>query len=164
MHALTYADLAGLFDRRLLVHTMFELVMLGAQGVELPDVVDTMQLASLTLGCADGVRRLDNVAKESSGSSCRRTCRRSYWSARNLSDAQLVYAAGDPVVTYRAGRRMYQLLGDARAAGVLAGEPGGAGDRPHEAARPAVRSRSCTRRRSPAGRPNTPASARRSAR
>jgi DNA polymerase I len=34
----------------------------------------------------------------------------SYWSARNLSDTQLVYAACDPAVTFRAGRQMYQLL------------------------------------------------------
>ena len=38
--------------------------MLGAQGVELPDLIDTMQLASLVVGHADGVRKLSNVAKE----------------------------------------------------------------------------------------------------
>ena len=77
MHALTYADLAGLFDRRVLIHTMFELVMLGAQGVELPDVIDTLQLASLSAGLRG--RRAppgQHLARRSSGSSSRRRCRR----------------------------------------------------------------------------------------
>jgi DNA polymerase-1 len=112
MHQLSYENLAGLFDRRVLIHSMFDLVMLGAQGVDLPNVVDTVQLASLVLGCADGVRRLDNVSREVLGVDLPKGLQISYWSARTLSDAQLVYAASDPVVTYRAGRQMYQLLGD----------------------------------------------------
>jgi DNA polymerase-1 len=110
MHELTYRDLAGLFDRRVLIHSMFELVMLGAQGVELPDVIDTMQLASLTLGWAGGVRRLENVSREILGLDLPKALQTSYWAARNLSDAQLVYAAGDAAVTLRAGRRMYQTI------------------------------------------------------
>ena len=112
MHALGYADLAGLFDRRVLVHSMFEPVMLGAQGVELPDLIDTMQLASLAVGCADGARKLSNVAKEILWLDLPKDLQTSYWAARNLSDAQLAYAAGDAVVTYRAGRRMYRQLGE----------------------------------------------------
>ncbi len=45
MAALDYADLAGLFDRQCFAHSMFEPLMLGAQGVELPRLVDTLQLA-----------------------------------------------------------------------------------------------------------------------
>jgi DNA polymerase I-like protein with 3'-5' exonuclease and polymerase domains len=112
MHALGYPDLAGLFDRRVLVHTMFEPVMLGSQGVELPGMIDTMQLASLTVGWRNGVRRLENVSKEILGLELPKLLQTSYWAARNLSDVQLSYAAGDPTVTYRAGRRMYQMLDD----------------------------------------------------
>jgi DNA polymerase I len=111
MHELGYADLAGLFDCRILVHTTFEPVMLGAQGVELPDLLDTMQLASLAVGCADGARKLSNVAKEILWIDLPKTLQTSYWAARNLSDAQLAYAASDAAVTYRAGRRMYRQLG-----------------------------------------------------
>ena len=110
MHALSYADLSGLFDRRLLIHSMFELKMLGAAGVELSDVIDTLQLASVSLGWAPGVRKLDSIAKEVLGVDLPKDLQTSYWSARNLSDAQLAYAGADPVVTYRCGRRMYQML------------------------------------------------------
>jgi DNA polymerase-1 len=112
MHALTYADLIGLFDRRVLTHSMFELVMLGAQGVELPDVIDTLQLASLVVGHAVGVRKLSNIAAAILGLELPKTLQTSYWAARNLSDAQLAYAAADATTTYRAGRRMYQQLGE----------------------------------------------------
>jgi DNA polymerase-1 len=112
MHSLVYADLAGLLDRHLLFHSMFEPVMLGAQGVDLLHPVDTLQLASLALGCADGTRRLDSISREVLGIELPKTLQTSFWAARNLSDAQLVYAAADPVVTYRAGKAMYQMLGD----------------------------------------------------
>jgi DNA polymerase-1 len=112
MRHLSYTDLAGLFDRRVIVHGLFEPVMLGAQGVEMPDLIDTLQLASLVVGCALGARKLSNVAKEVLWLDLPKELQTSSWAARNLSDAQLAYAAGDAVVAYRAGRRMYRQLGE----------------------------------------------------
>ena len=42
----------------------FELAMLARVGVHPPDVVDSMQLVGLHLGCAPGTRKLENAARE----------------------------------------------------------------------------------------------------
>jgi DNA polymerase I-like protein with 3'-5' exonuclease and polymerase domains len=110
MSRLAWGDLAGLFDRQVRVHTMFEPVMLGAQNIELPRLVDTFQLASLALGARDKIRRLDNVAKEILGIELPKELGKSYWAARNLSDQQLTYAAADSVVAWRAGKAMWAGL------------------------------------------------------
>jgi DNA polymerase-1 len=89
---------------------MFELTMLGAQAIEIPRFVDTMQLASLVLGTADRVRKLGNVAQEILGIELPKGLGASYWAATNLSDGQLTYAAADSVIAYRAGKAMWRQL------------------------------------------------------
>ena len=122
MYALDYADLAGLFDRRVVAHGLFESVMLGAQGLELGDVIDTMQLATMTVGCARGVRKLSNIAKQILGVDLPKNLQTSYWAARNLSDAQLAYAAADPVIDVSGRPSHVPAARGARAAGILAGQ------------------------------------------
>jgi DNA polymerase-1 len=111
LHALDYGDLEGLFDRCMLFHSLFEPTVLGAQGVEISRPVDTLQIASLALGCGFGTRKLQEISRQVLGVDLPKDLQTSYWAARHLSDAQLVYAAADAVVTYRAGRAMYRMLG-----------------------------------------------------
>jgi hypothetical protein len=96
MQALRFDDLAGLFDRQVLAHSMFEAMLLGANGIELPHLVDTVQLASLRLGAAHGVRKLGNVVRAELAIDLPKDQGASYWAAKNLSDQQLVYAEPMP--------------------------------------------------------------------
>jgi DNA polymerase family A/3'-5' exonuclease len=111
MQTLRFDDLSGLFDRQVLAHSMFEAMLLGAQGIELPHLVDTVQLASLRLGAAHGVRKLGNVAHAELGIDLPKDQGASYWAAKNLSDQQLVYAGTDAAVCYLAGKEMWRQLG-----------------------------------------------------
>jgi DNA polymerase-1 len=111
--ALSYADLAGLFERKVFMHNAaFDLAMLAAQGVEPARVFDTLQLASCAFGTEPGSRKLATVARRVLGVELPKDLQVSDWAAPSLSDGQLAYAAADAVVTYRAAARMWNdLLG-----------------------------------------------------
>jgi DNA polymerase I len=101
--------LDGLWSRKLVVHNAaFEVAMLGGRPV---DVVDSMQLAGLALGCESGSRKLANVAAAVLGLDLSKTEQLSDWSAPRLSRSQLAYAAADAVVAQRAARRLWPMLG-----------------------------------------------------
>ena len=103
--------LAELWSRQLWIHNAgFELTMLGAQGVELPDVIDTQQLAGLVLGCAPGARRLENVSEQILEVALDKAEQRSNWAAPRLTEAQITYAALDAAVAYHAGQDMCRLM------------------------------------------------------
>jgi DNA polymerase I len=104
-------DLAELWQRQLWIHNAgFELAMLGAQGVHLPNTVDTQQLAGLLLGCASGARKLENAAEQALGVTIGKAEQLSDWSAPRLSTAQVNYAAIDAVVAFQAGQAMYAMM------------------------------------------------------
>ena len=86
LHRVSLEALVELWQRRLVVHNAgFELTMLGAQGISLPNVIDTQQLAGLVLGCATGVRKLGTVSAEILGVPISKTEQLSDWSAPRLS-------------------------------------------------------------------------------
>ena len=132
--ALCYADLAGLFERKILTHNAaFDLAMLAAQGVEPRRYFDTLQLAACAFGTGAGARKLAAVAQRVLGVDLPKDLQCSDWSAPALSDAQLGYAAADVVVTWRAASRMWE--------GFLGPRERGAFELQNAALRPIVRMR-----------------------
>jgi DNA polymerase I len=100
---------AGLLERRVVGHNLlFDLAMLGAQGLALKSSIDTLQLAAMHL--PQGQRGLTDVAKRFLGLELPKSLATSNWAAPELSSAQLAYAGADPAVAYRAGKRMYAAL------------------------------------------------------
>ena len=101
----------GLFrGRKFVAHNgAFEHMMLHAHehGIVL---IDSMQLAGLTLGCEFGARTLASVAEQILGVELPKEQRLSDWGAEVLSNRQVHYAAADAVVCHRAARRMYATL------------------------------------------------------
>ena len=74
MTVLCYADLAGLFERKVLMHNaMFDLAALAAQGVEPRRYFDTLQLAACAFGTGAGARKLAPSPSACSASTCPRT-------------------------------------------------------------------------------------------
>jgi DNA polymerase-1 len=109
MHHVPLEALEGLWSRKLVAHNAaFEWTMLGGRPV---DLIDSMQLAGLALGCESGSRRLANVAEKVLGVELPKGLQTSDWAAPELSLAQLAYAAADAVVAHRAARAMWRMLG-----------------------------------------------------
>jgi DNA polymerase I len=113
MLALSWADLTGLLERKILMHNAaFDLAMLAAQGVEPARYFDTLQLAACAFGTGKGARQLKTVARRVLGIELPKDLQVSDWAAPALSDGQLAYAAADAVVTYQAAGRMWNgMLG-----------------------------------------------------
>jgi DNA polymerase I len=110
-----------LLARQVLVHNaLFDLQMLLAEGIEPPDVVDITQLAVLALGPGERGRddgepqliSLKYVAEQVLNLELSKDLQASDWSAPNLTDAQIAYAAADPCIAYRAGRAIRQWLSE----------------------------------------------------
>ena len=100
---------AGLLERRVVGHNLlFDLAMLGAQGLAPASSIDTLQLAAMHL--APGKRRLAHVAEQFLGITLPKALATSNWAAPELSTAQLAYAGADPAVAYLAGKRMHAAL------------------------------------------------------
>jgi DNA polymerase I len=98
-----------LWSRKLVAHNAaFEVAMLGGRPA---NVVDSMQLAGLALGCEIGARSLASVAASVLGLELAKGLQLSDWSAPRLSRSQLAYAAADAVVAQRAARRLWPMLG-----------------------------------------------------
>jgi DNA polymerase-1 len=101
----------GLFNnRKFVVHNAaFEFMMLRAHEHDI-ELIDSMQLASLALGCGFGARTLANVADQILEIELLKDQQLSDWGARSLSIAQINYAAADAVVCHRAARAMWRQL------------------------------------------------------
>jgi hypothetical protein len=109
-----YLDELGLWiGRKFVAHNAaFEAMMLAGRPIEL---IDSMQLAGLVLGCEFGSRTLANVAEQVLGIEAPKEQQASDWGARFLSIPQINYAAADAVIPHRAARAMWpQLSNDER--------------------------------------------------
>jgi DNA polymerase I len=107
--------------RQCVVHNaLFDLQMLAAAGIEPLDVIDTTQLAAIALGpgersYGEGEPQLIGlkwVAEQVLALELPKELQASDWGAPKLTDGQLAYAAADPAVCYRAGRRMRRQLSE----------------------------------------------------
>jgi DNA polymerase I-like protein with 3'-5' exonuclease and polymerase domains len=100
---------AGLLERRVVGHNLlFDLAMLGAQGLAPASSIDTLQLAAMHL--PPRKRSLAEVAEHLLELELPKALGRSNWAAPELSTPQLAYAGADPAVAYLAGKRMYAGL------------------------------------------------------
>jgi DNA polymerase-1 len=112
LRSVPLAALAGLWDRRLVAqNAAFELAMLACQGVHPADVVDSMQLVGLCLGCATGTRKLEHAALELLGTEMPKGQQRSAWGAERLSLEQVRYAAADAAAAHMISRVVWPRLG-----------------------------------------------------
>jgi DNA polymerase I len=104
--------LAGLWGRRLVAHNgSFELAMLARQGIRPADVIDSMQLAGLHLGCARGTRKIENAARVLLDTEMPKGQQTSAWGAERLSVEQVRYAAADAAAAYMISRAIWPRLG-----------------------------------------------------
>jgi DNA polymerase-1 len=106
----TLAELGLFNNRKFLAHNAaFEFMMLRAHEHDI-ELIDSMQLAGLLLGCEFGSRTLANVADKVLGIELRKDEQLSDWGARSLSISQINYAAADAIVCHRAARAMWRQL------------------------------------------------------
>ena len=86
----------------------FDLAFLEGRGVELGEVHCTMQAARLTLG--EHAMSLEAAAETYLGVKLDKDSQTSDWSAPNLSERQVRYAANDAVVLWRLAQRILPAL------------------------------------------------------
>jgi ribonuclease D len=101
----------GLFNNRKFVahNAAFEYMMLRAHDHSI-QLICSMQLASLVLGCDFGSRTLAKVADQILGVELLKEPQTSDWGTQILSYRQHNYAAADAVVCHRAARAMWRQL------------------------------------------------------
>jgi DNA polymerase I-like protein with 3'-5' exonuclease and polymerase domains len=114
LRAVPLEAIAGLWHRRLVIqNAAFELAFLMRLGIRPADVLDSMQLAGLHLGCARGSRKLENAAHELLGIELLKGQQTSAWGAERLSVEQIRYAASDAMATHMVSRAIWPRLAKA---------------------------------------------------
>jgi DNA polymerase-1 len=112
LHSVPLEALTGLWDRRLVAHNAtFEMAMLARRCVHPTDVIDSMQLVGLCLGCAPGTRKLENAVRELLGTEMPKGQQQSAWGAERLSLEQIRYAAADAAAAHVISRKVWAHLG-----------------------------------------------------
>ena len=115
LHKVDWAVLAPVWDRPIVMHNAaFDLGYLAKRGIEPVGVDCTLQAVRLLNG--PNATSLETAAATYFGLALDKTLQTSDWGAKHLSLAQVAYAAGDAVVTWRLAETILPLLGERRTA------------------------------------------------
>jgi DNA polymerase-1 len=115
LHKVDWTVLAPVWERPLIMHNAaFDLGYLAQRGIEPVGVDCTLQAVRLLNG--PNATALETAAASYFGLALDKTLQTSDWGAEHLSLAQVAYAAGDSVVTWRLAETVLPLLGERRTA------------------------------------------------